>query len=349
MKKVLCIVGPTASGKTGLAIALAKKFRGILVNFDSIQVYQGCSIISGKDIPRGVPFQIDSEKLGINLEELRQRFPDKKIGYYILDSIPIFLLDIVPPTYSFHVRDFTDLAMPTISSIQAAGFLPILVGGTAFYLKTLLDGAETSYIPPNETLRRQWSGKSVPELSKFLEEKNRARFEQMNDSDRKNPRRLIRALEIDAYQTLYGNVPETPTALSQKNYVLILGLSLPKDSLKENIQARIRKRLEDGALSESKQLFKQFDALSSQIKTACGYQQFFSYLKGEISFDTAEKQWLSDEVGLTKRQMTFFKKDKRTRWFDALNTSLFNEVENNVSGWYNENTPYISDVVKKVK
>src|SRR5438445_190962 len=141
MDKLLCIIGPTAIGKTKLALNLAQILNGILINCDSVQVYKGLDIISGKDLD-------------------------------IIKNTPIKLIDIVPPTYSFTVSDFVDYATATIELISQQQRPPILVGGTGFYLKALIDGIETIHIPPNQTLRIELENKNVMEISDLLQKEN---------------------------------------------------------------------------------------------------------------------------------------------------------------------------------
>lgn len=156
MDKILVICGPTATGKTALAAALAQKFNGELVSADSRQVYRGMDLVTGKDKP----------------------------------NVPIWLYDVVNPDEEFSVSQWMKLARAAIFDIQKRNKLPIVVGGTGLYISALLRPLETIDIPPNKMLREKLQHVSIIELQKMVSRDN------MNDSDWNNPRRLIRKIEI---------------------------------------------------------------------------------------------------------------------------------------------------------
>lgn len=157
MKKLLIICGPTATGKTALAAALARKFNGELVSADSRQVYRGMDLVTGKDRP----------------------------------DVPIWLYDVVDPDQEFSVSLWAKLARAAIADIETRNKLPILVGGTGLYIKALLAPFESINIPPNARLRKRLNALSVGQLQQMTQRR------QMNNSDWNNPRRLIRKIEIE--------------------------------------------------------------------------------------------------------------------------------------------------------
>src|SRR3989344_9536067 len=165
MKRALIIVGPTAVGKTDLAFSLSRAFPSVLISADSIQVYLGADIIAGKD-----------------------------------RSVETFFLDIVLPHKSFSVREFIEKVRPLIEKAKKENKIPIIVGGTGFYVNALFGKIDTISIPPNKNLREKLEKLSIESLQKKLKKTNPHRFEEMNNSDRNNKGRLIRAIEISTHQ-----------------------------------------------------------------------------------------------------------------------------------------------------
>jgi len=186
MRKLLIICGQTATGKTSLAIKLAKKFAGEIVSADSRQVYRYLNIGTGKDLPKNSQ-QILNSKLKI---------PGKRIGYHEIDGVKVWLYDVVVPGYQFSVADYLESANLVMEDIWQRGKLPILVGGTGFYIKALIEGVETMGVKPDWELRGQLSEFTPVQLRKKLGEIDPERSQRMNQSDQNNPRRLIRAIEV---------------------------------------------------------------------------------------------------------------------------------------------------------
>lgn len=320
------MVGPTASGKTSLAVKLGQRFSANLVNADATQVYKGFDIISGKDIPKG-------SELVIN-KALTSKISNSsfQLGYYAVDTIPIYLLDIVDPSYPFNVSDYVKVAVPTINYISSKQKFPIIVGGSGFYIRCLVNGPETIIIPPNITLREELAKKSTKELQKILEENDKEKVKSMNNSDRKNPRRLIRAIEIVLFKAKNAGIKK---AWKLRGYdILIIGLYADREIIKHRIDQRIEARLKNGAVEEAKSLFNNYGNLSSQVKTANGYQQFFNYFRGEIpSLDETIKAWKQAEYKNAKKQMTYFQKNKHIRWFDITDAKYPINIFDGVEEW----------------
>lgn len=304
--KTVFIVGPTAVGKTDLAFTLAKKFDGALISADSVQVYKGLDIVSGKDLPK------TAIKNGNNA------------GFYIDRGIPIFLLDVVEPTSSFSLHDFYKFATRYKQLILEQGKLPIVVGGTGLYVQTLLDGFNKSTMP-DLSLRKKLEKLSVSELQQLLPDD---KLQKLNDSDRNNPRRLIRAIEIES--------SKQQVASSKRNSYesLVIGLTCDREVLKQRIDARVDTRLKQGALDEVSSLFKNYKILSDQVKNANGYKQLFSFLKNEISLDEAIYRWKISEYHHAKNQMTWFRKYGMVEWFDIEKANFKKEIEKRVGDFY---------------
>ena len=210
MNKILIICGPTATGKTKLALQLAKEFNGELVSADSQQVYLGRDKETGKDKE-------------------------------ILGNSKIWLLDVVKPKEKFSVSQWRKLAIEAIKDILAQGKLPIVVGGSGLYIKALVQNLPDVDVPQDINLRK--STKSVSELFDYLKSLDINKAESLNNSDKNNPRRLIRAIEI-AQCPSPGRRHEQSERLGEGLRVryLQIGLTAPKEELMSKIKERVKKR-----------------------------------------------------------------------------------------------------------
>ncbi len=276
---MIIITGQTATGKTKLALDLAKKYNGELINFDSRQIYKYLDIITGKDIPK----------------------------------TKIWLYDIVTPDQYFSSFDFVKLATPIIEDIKKRNKTPILIGGTYLYLKHLLYGIDENNSPPDFKLREKLNSKSVDYLQKKLMWLNKKVFESLNHSDQLNPRRLIRKIEIASTtkKTTYIRSDLKRTDLPK----MFIGLKYKdKNKLREVITKRVEKRLENGAVEEVKKLLKMGYTENDPGMKTIGYQQIIKYLNKEFSKEKAIDDWINKEVQYAKRQLTFMKKDKNICW-----------------------------------
>ena len=323
--KVVFIVGPTGVGKTDLAFKLAKKFDGELISVDSVQVYKKLNIISGKDIPKDTQF--------ISLPELSKN--GINAGYYNYNSIPIFLLDVVEPTFSFSVSQFHKLASKVIQYTGYRGNLPIIVGGTGLYVKSLIDGLDKLPEPDLE-LRRKLETLNVEDLQKKLKKLNPEKFKSMNDSDVQNKRRLIRAIEISKSKLPTTNYPEGASSAYQlpTNFdSLVIGLTCKREVLKERIDKRVEERLKNGALQEAEGLFKNYKNLSRQVKDANGYKQLFMFLNDMISFEEAVYRWKISEYRHAKNQMTWFQKYGNVKWFNIEEKEFDSKINESVQAF----------------
>lgn len=201
MDKVLVVCGPTATGKTKLAMQLAQEFNGELISADSQQVYLGRDLETGKDKD-------------------------------ILGDTKIWLMDILEQTNDFSVSQWRRLAHDAISDILARDKLPIVVGGSGLYIRALVENLPDVDVPQNQDLRN--SNKSVSELLNMLNNIDPKRAKSLNNSDRNNPRRLIRAIEISLTPSSYMLTPEY-------RYVIV-GLTAPREFLEKKIVQRVKDR-----------------------------------------------------------------------------------------------------------
>lgn len=329
MNQYLIICGPTASGKTALALHLAKKFNGELISADSRQVYRGMDIGTGKDLPVKSTLKEPHGKRGLKLRIKNEIF---NYGYYIIKGIPVWLLDLARPDQEFTVAHFHELAQQTIKDILDRGKLPIIVGGTGFYLRSLIRPFSSLAIPPNKKLRRKFEAISVHELSALLEVSEPDKFLRLNNSDKYNSRRLIRALEIADYHKKHPNVMKQAPGMSMD--VLVIGLTIPMDALSKLIDRRINLRVKAGIICEIEKLLENGYSWFLPSLSAIGYRQWRAYFEKTSSLKRVIKEWQRDEYAYAKRQMVWFKKDQSIVWFTPLEIDFREKVTRRVQQWY---------------
>lgn len=312
---IYILYGQTATGKTAKALELAQKENGEIVNFDSRQIYTKLDIVTGKDKPLNSKFKISNLKLN-----------DYCIGYYDFQTLGlsdfksrIWLYDIVDPKIPFSSADYVSCAELVLIDILKRGKTPILVGGTGYYLYHLLYGVPKIEVPQDWELRNQLSQKTVEELQTMLKERDKALFESLNESDRANPRRLIRRIEI---LHLGGALPTKPTTITLPRRISdLVGRSIGTIKLelipffhvdskdKELIiRNRVVNRIEEGAIEELQKLIKDGYSLKDPGLNAIGYKQIADYLEDRVTKEQMIEQWITKEMQYSKRQKTFFSK-----------------------------------------
>ncbi len=335
----MAVVGPTASGKTALGISLAKKFGGEVVSFDSRQVYQGMDIGTGKEIK--------SQSASWRIKVKNQKKEKFVVGYYLISGVRVWLYDVVSPDYRFNAADYYRVALPVIKDIWRRGKLPILVGGTGFYLKVLLEGAPALGTPPDWELREKLEKETLQSLQDQLKKIAPLRWQKMNSSDRANPRRLIRALELvlknKGKEESSGNFSgiKNEFNLEKKGAILKIGLKVPPFFLKERINRRVEERLKEGLLEEIGELLeKGFSFDNSSLGETLAYREWQEWFEGEDHSEKKKqeiiKKWQRDEYRYARRQMTWFKKDKEITWFDITDKNYQKKVEKLVEVWYDK-------------
>lgn len=282
--KILIILGPTASGKSDLAVTLAKKFSGEVVSADSRQVYQGMDIGSGK----------------ITKKEMA--------------GVPHYLLDVANPKRVFSVSQYKKLAEQAIVQVVQKNKLPIICGGTGFYIQSVVDDLALPAVKPNAKLRQGLEKKSVEELFVILKNLDPKRAKNIDD---KNPHRLIRAIEIALE---LGTVPALKKR--EKYDCLQLGIMIDMSKLKEKIHIRLLKRLKAGMIKEIQKL--KDSGLSWKRLESFGleYKYVALFLQKKVSKLEMIEQLESQIFKYAKRQMTWFKKDKRIVWIKTEKEAL---------------------------
>jgi len=270
LPKIIVICGPTATGKSDKAVELALEKNGEVISADSRQVYKGLDIGSGK----------------ITEEEMR--------------GVPHHLLDVADPKEVFSVEEFVRLGEQAINSILEKGKLPIICGGTGFYIDALIYGIHFPEVPPNQELRKELEACSLEDLQNKLQELDPERYEVL---DIYNPVRLVRAIEI---ATALGKVP--PVIKEEKYDIEFIYLDFPKEVLVERISARLYKRLEQGMLEEAKQLNSQGLSFDRMKQLGLEYRYMAMHLLGEISYEEMCNFIIVKSTQYAKRQRVWFKK-----------------------------------------
>ena len=335
--KTLMILGPTATGKTDLALRLASSFdslrtnlaQGEIVSCDSRQVYVGLDIGTGK-IP-STKFQITKSK-----------------SFWEVDGIKVWMYDVVSPKIQYTVADYVKDADKVIEEILDRGKLPIIVGGTGLYLKGLIYGLSNLVVPLDLLLRKKLEKYSKEKLQNKLKKEDLNRWEKMNRSDRENPRRLVRAIEL-SLASLRGaerrsNLIRSP--FGGRNDVLRIGLTAPREVLYKRVDDHVVNRLNQGMIDEAKNLHKKGLSLARMRQLGLEYGVLAEYLSGkirEIKGDRGLIKIIQNKIhGFVRRQLTWFKKEKDVTWFDITDKNFPENVEKLVSKWY-----YASDAAKK--
>lgn len=280
--KILVVLGPTASGKSDLAVKLALKFNGEVISADSRQVYTGLNIGSGKISKSG------------------------------MRGVPHHMLDIVSPKKVLTVEEFKEKAFVVIDDIISRGKLPIICGGSGFYIQAVVDNVTFPDVPANPALRKKLEKFSAEELIEKLEKIDPRRAKEM---DPHNKRRIIRALEI---ATKLGKVPEST---KEPKYIpFMVGIKTSPDILREKIHIRLLYRIKKGMIDEAKKLRKSGVSLKRMENLGLEYRYLARHISGKLSKEEMLTKLENEIWQFARRQMTWFKRDKRIKWFDIKKT-----------------------------
>lgn len=294
MENLLIITGPTGIGKTEISLKLANKYKGEIISSDSMQIYKKLDIGTAK---------VDLDKT----------------------DVPHHMVDILEAHEKFSVADFKIKAKEIISDINRRGGLPILVGGTGLYINSIvynLDFTETEAdYEYRDELRKILEEKGSEFLYSKLFNLNKDMAEKIHPN---NGQRIIRALEI----LKSGNEKENNFRQENEDYNLIfIGLNMDRERLYERINRRVDKMIELGLVDEVSSLLDEGLDKNSQSLKAIGYKEVISYLDGEIEYSEMIDLIKKNSRHYAKRQLTWFRRDGRIKWFDRESDSLLEEIE----------------------
>lgn len=287
LPKIITILGVTASGKTSLALKLAREFDGEIVSADSRQIYQEFNIGTAK--PAG----------------------QWKDGVFVVDGIPHHLIDYIAPTADFTLADYQTAAKEKTSDILRRGRLPFLVGGTALYLKAILENWSIPEVAPDAALRRELESKSTSKLYQELSEKD---AEAATITGSQNKRRIIRALEV---------IHKTGRRFSDQRKAgqpvfdsLKLGLKISKDELRKRVMERTEEMFKNKLAEEVRSLSQKYGWRVLPMQSI-GYREFQDYFDRKKTLAETRELIVKNTLAYTRRQMTWFKKDKSIRWIES--------------------------------
>lgn len=284
--KLIVVLGPTASGKSDLAIKLAKRFNGEIVSADSRQIYQEMDIGTAK--------------------------PTKGQAA----DIPHHLIGVVKPNQEFSLAQYKSLAVKTIKDIQKRGLLPFLVGGTGLYIQAVVDNLQIPRVKPNKKTRDRLEKLTNQQLFNRLNKLDPASAELI---DQNNKRRLIRALEVCL-------LTEKPFSEQRKKgqplfEIRQIGLKINKATLNKKIDQRVEKMIKAGLVEEVKKLSEKYH-FQLPAMSGIGYQEIGQYLQNKISLAEAKDLIKQRTRQYARRQLTWFKRDKRINWIKNYSAAL---------------------------
>lgn len=289
LPKIVCVVGPTSSGKTALGIRLAKKFHGEIINADSRQVYKGFDIGTGK--PEGTRGVYEGHRA------------------FFVEKIPHYLMDFLNLREQYSVVEWREKAQEAIRGIEKRSHLPIVVGGTGLYISALVDNFDFPKVPPNDTLRKAFESKQLSDLVKILVKIDP---EAQQHVDLKNPRRVIRALEV---ATLTGKPFTAQKALSRPQFdTFQVGIRWVRADLYERIDQNVDEMVRRGWADEIKSALDAGFPETAPAMSSIGYRQMLCTVKGTCTLDEAVRSTKTAVHQYAKRQETWFKRDMRIRW-----------------------------------
>lgn len=275
---MIAIVGPTASGKTGLGIEIAKRWNGEVISVDSRQVYRGMDIGTAKPTSQ------------------------------VVEGVPHWGIDLVDPDVPYSAADHKAYVTHKTNEIFGRGKLPVLVGGTGFWLKTVIDNLDLTSTPGDLALRAELEARTLGDLFHEFKHLDPEGAELI---DKQNKRRVVRALEVTK---LTGKPWSQYQVVGEQVYdVLQIGLSVPREELNARIETRVEEMIARGLVDEVRQLRDRYGC-EVESMTGIGYRQVCRFLSGEQKLKDAIEDVKKDTRAYAKRQMTWFKRDERIVW-----------------------------------
>ncbi|MBI5230433.1 MAG: tRNA (adenosine(37)-N6)-dimethylallyltransferase MiaA [Candidatus Magasanikbacteria bacterium] len=294
LPKIIVLLGPTASGKTAVACALARAFDFEIINADSRQVYQHLRIGTAK--PKG---------------EWRAHLQTGE-RVYMVEDIPHYLMDVIDPAHPYMVAEWKMSAETRAREILRCGKRVLVVGGTGLYIDALTENFELPVRETNTAWRVELQKKSLAELAAFLRAHDSASAGRI---DMNNPRRVLRALEV-ALATGKSFVAQQKKQPPQF-YALKLGVRVSMEELTRRINARVDLMMEEGFLKEVRALLNAGYTEEDNALQSIGYRELIVHIKGEVSLDEAVQRIKTATRQYAKRQMTWFKRDAAIQWIES--------------------------------
>jgi len=249
------------------------------------------------------------------------------------------MYDVIDPKKQYNVSDYVKDTNNVIKNITIRGKLPIIVGGTGLYLKALLGDLPDINIPVDKSLRQKLENLPKDKLQKKLRQIDINKWESMNESDRQNPRRLIRAIEISISSLRApkgrGNLKtRLLRRFAPRNDVLKIGLTAPREVLYKSVDARVISRM-PGMIAEAESLYEKGLTIKRMTELGLEYSVLADYLAGKITTKENFVKILQYQIhGYVRRQQTWFKKEKDINWFNITDNNLYSRIENLVREWY---------------
>ena len=287
--KLIVLLGPTACGKTGWSLRLAKKYNGEIISADSRQIFSKMDIGTAK-------------------EPGEWRWSGFRRVYFIAD-IPHYLIDFLDPGKKFTAAHFRDKALKYVKLVLKNKHQPIIVGGTGLYISSLVDNLQIPRVPPNKKLRESLEEKNIDELFSLLKNIDPESAQKINKN---NKRRIIRALEV----SILSGEPFSKQRLrgEQLFQVLKIGIEVDRDELYKRIDKRIDAMMDKGLLAEVKKLASKKYNWDLSSLSGIGYRQFKDFLEGKQNLEQAVELLKKDTKRYAKRQLTWFRRDKEIKW-----------------------------------
>lgn len=292
-KKALVILGPTATGKSDLAVELALRFNGEVISADSRQIYKKLDIGTGK----------------ITKEEMK--------------GVPHHLLDITNVENRISVVDWQRVAEWTMQEIFKRGKLPIICGGTGFYIDSIMYDQTFPEVAPNEELRQELENKTHEELIAMIPEEDKGILEKI---DKKNKRKLIRIVEIIKSGQKITNLKKEKRADID---FLLIGLKLPPAEAREKINSRLDRRIEAGMIQEVQNLFNEGLSINRLKELGLEYRFLGMHINKELSLDKMKEILRIKIWQYARRQMIWFKRNKNINWFTPTDKEKISELVKN--------------------
>lgn len=315
-QKLVVILGPTGTGKTALGIKLCQKFNGEIISADSRQVYKGADIGTNKTESGRI---LDT---GYTIQDTGYRGK----GYWVQERVKIHFYDVTTPDKQYSASQFVDQAGKVVHGLWQKDKLPFVVGGTGFYISTLLGEVKLSSVPAHPQLRAELEKSSLANLQASLKTLAPEKFRKMNPSEKKNKHRLVRAIEVASATKLRKEPIKQNTTKLNQTKILKVGLTAPRKFLYQKADLWAKFIAAHGLIEETRKLttkgYKNTPLLQGMI-----YQQALDFIKGELSKEEMVKRIQFELHGYIRRQLTWFKRDKKIKWLDVSGSNFDKKAE----------------------